>query len=101
MRELAAQIVDQVYPSGASANLGDDLCMALSGLDKGEWDELEERRAALLGEFFSRKKQITIQPEGNGWAIRVPTAGLEIRTDNIEDGMHVMIQTLISYIALE
>lgn len=75
--------------------------MALSGLTVGDMDEMEEKRHDLLASFFSRKKQITVQPQGSGWSIQVPTAGLEIRTDNIEEGMHEMVQTLISFIALD
>lgn len=95
MRGLAQQITESVPCDPES------LCLALSGLRSDGWDELEANRQALLAEFFKRKKQITVQPQGNGWSIQVPTAGLEIRTDNIEEGMHEMMQTLISFIALD
>jgi hypothetical protein len=95
MRGLVQQITESVPCEEES------LCVALSGLRQDGWDDLEDQRQELLAEFFRRKKQITVQPQGNGWSIQVPTAGLEIRCDNIEEGMHEMLQTLISFIALD
>lgn len=95
MRGLAQQVTESVPCDPES------LCLALSGLNSEDWDALEQQRHELLADFFKRKKQITVQPQGNGWSIQVPTAGLEIRTDNIEEGMYEMIQTLISFAALD
>lgn len=64
-------------------------------------DEMEAERRKLLAEFFSRKKQITIQPQGSGYSFQIPSIGMEHRSDNIEEGLYELIQMLISYAVLD
>lgn len=101
MRQLSFEIHESLPTNVWGGNVK-HMADVLSDLEQEpNYDEVEEQRRTLLSSFFSRKKQITIQPHGSGFQIKVPSTGLEVLTEDIEDGMHQLFETLISYEALK
>lgn len=96
MVQLSNEIAENLrVDPGELADVMGDLC------PDPEYHELEQQRREILATFFSRKKQMTIQPHGCGYQIKIPSTGLEIVTQDIESGIEQLLDTLISYEALK
>lgn len=99
MRQLSHEVANKM---GVDPHNETVIADALSSVPTdAEYDEAARRRRAILAEFFHRKKQITIQPEGNGYMFVIPAVGISVVSDDIEEGLQTLLETLISHEALK
>lgn len=94
MRQLSTEIAAKVNVNPT------ELADVLSSLP--DQSDVEMRDNAILGYTFNRKKQITIQPLGDGYKVSMPTVeGATVVDRDIRAGVSQLFDTLTILQAME